>query len=367
MAERAGLLHASGVAAAQPREPGCPRRRWARRTRVGPGVPWGTLATLAESRWPQQALPDMSEKSEGSLKSGSPRAPPLPRDALGEPSAALRVSSAREGGRWARRGGGASTLGVPRAGSPRPLHGSLGVWSLTLAPPRAWQTTSRSWRAPPCPCCLPPPPPAAGCRRRSSCGRRPSSTASASSSRVTGVSPRVPSPLPQGRASAARRRPGPRSCFSPEGFSFSGLSPRGLSTGQKPSLGSGGLCPPASVPSPVLPGGSSLPSPPPPPVAGLPPPSGASRAQRAVSSCCPDAGAETGDSLSSPRSPEEGRRRPAEGRKCRAGRRGRRAARGSPAPPERGLCARSAWWRPCWCWTCSAGRTPPSCTAPSPA
>lgn len=175
-------------------------------------------------------------------------------------------------------------------------------------------------------------------------------------------------PLPQGRASAARRRPGPRSCFSPEGFSFSGLSPWGLSTGQKPSLGSGGLCPPASVPSPVLPGGSSLPSPPPPPpVAGLPPPSGASRAQRAVSSCCPDAGAETGDSLSSPRSPEEGRRRPAEGRKCRAGRRGRRAARGSPAPPERGLCARSAWWRPCWCWTCSAGRTPPSCTAPSPA
>lgn len=113
MAERAGLLHASGVAAAQPREPGCPRRRWARRTRVGPGVPWGTLATLAESRWPQQALPDMSEKSEGSLKSGSPRAPPLPRDALGEPSAALRVSSAREGGPVGETGRWGQHLGRP--------------------------------------------------------------------------------------------------------------------------------------------------------------------------------------------------------------------------------------------------------------
>lgn len=262
---------------------------------------------MAESWWPQQALPDMSEKSEGSLKSGSPRAPPLPRDALGEPSAALRVSSAREGGRWARRGGGASTLGVPRAGSPRPLHGSLGVWSLTLAPPRAWQTTSRSWRAPPCPCCLPPPPPAAGCRRRSSCGRRPSSTASASSSRVTGVSPRVPSPLPQGHASAAVWMPGPRSCFSPEGFSFSGLSPWGLSTGQKPSLGSGGLCPPASVPSPVLPGGSSLPSPPHPqwlacrPLPELPEHSGLSRpavlmlAQRQVTPFLPPGALRKGD------------------------------------------------------------------------
>lgn len=68
---------------------------------------------MAESRWPQQALPDMSEKSEGSLKSGSPRAPPLPRDALGEPSAALRVSSAREGGPVGETGRWGQHLGRP--------------------------------------------------------------------------------------------------------------------------------------------------------------------------------------------------------------------------------------------------------------
>lgn len=176
-------------------------------------------------------------------------------------------------------------------------------------------------------------------------------------------------PLPQGHARPPAGGRGPGSCFFPGGFLFSGMNPGGLGTGQKPSRDLGGLCPPASVLSLILPGGSSLPGPavPPPPVSGLPPASRASRAQRALSSCCPDAGSETGGSLLSPRGPEEGRRGPAEGRKCRAGRWGPRAAGASPAPPEHGLCVRSAWRRPCWCWTCSAGRTRPSCTAPCPA
>ncbi|XP_036681939.1 AP-5 complex subunit zeta-1 isoform X5 [Balaenoptera musculus] len=57
------------------------------------------------------------------------------------------------------------------------------------------QTTSRSWKAPPGPCSRPRPPPATCCRPRSGCGRRPSSTASACSSRVTGVSPGATLPV----------------------------------------------------------------------------------------------------------------------------------------------------------------------------
>lgn len=70
--------------------------------------------------------------------------------------------------------------------------------ALLLSACPLFQTTGRSWRAPPCPCSRPPPPPAACCPPRSGCGRRPLSTASASSSRVTAVSPgALPRGLPQ--------------------------------------------------------------------------------------------------------------------------------------------------------------------------
>lgn len=115
----------------------------------------------------------------------------------------------------------------------------------------------------------------------------------------------------------------PGSSFFPGSFSFSSITPKELSTGRSPAPGSSELCPPASVPTSQRPGGSPLAS------SALPlcrqlvhRPPRARRAQHALSLAVFTPAQRLVDRLPSPRSPEEGGRRPAESGKCRAGQAG---------------------------------------------